>query len=90
MYIKINRNKIDWFQPRCELKELGEYHQEWLIGFLDRADISRQTPGRNDYVYVEKENSQIKYLQKRYLLWNITDLLEIANGRGNIDDDSFQ
>ena len=61
-----------------------------MIGFLDWADISRQTPGRKDNLYVGKEYGQRKYLQKRYLLWNIRDLLEIVNGRGDIDDDSFQ
>ena len=41
-------------------------------------------------MYVGKENGQRKRLRKQYLLWNIRDLLEIANGRGDIDDDSFQ
>ena len=84
--IKFTRRNKPWHK----LKELEEHHQEWLIAFSDRADIPRQTPGRKDNVFVEKENDQRKYLQKWYLLWNIRDLLEIANGRGDIDDDSFQ
>ena len=55
-------------RPGRKLKELEEHHREWLTGFLDRADISRQTPGRKDNVYVGKENGQRKCLRKQYLL----------------------
>lgn len=59
---------------------LSEDQREWLVAFLDRIDISRQTPGRKDHVYVGKVDGERKYLQKRYLLWNLRDLLEVANG----------
>ena len=51
-------------KPGRKLKELEGHHREWLIGFLDRTDISRQTPERKDNVYVGKENGQRKYFLK--------------------------
>ena len=59
---------------------LNDEQEEWLVNFLDRDDISRQTPGRKDTVYIGKVNGEKRYLQKRYLLWKIRDLLDIANG----------
>ena len=41
--------------------------EEWLSAFLDRADISRQTPGPKDNVFIGKVNSEKQYVQKRYL-----------------------
>ena len=55
--------------------------EEWLSAFLDRADISRQTPGRKDNVFIGKVNGEKQYAQKRYLQWTIRELLGIINGR---------
>ena len=49
-------------------------------------------PGRKDHVYVGKKDGVKVYEQKRYLLWKIRDLHEIANGRSGIEEaseDSF-
>ena len=54
---------------------------EWLSAFLDRADISRQTPGRNDNVFIGKVNGEKKYAQKGYLQWTIRELLGIIDGK---------
>ena len=43
--------------------------------FLDRPDISYITPGRKDVVYLGRTGRE-----KRYILWNLKDLHEIANG----------
>ena len=37
-------------------------------------------PGRKDHVYIEKKDGERQYCQKRYLLWNMRDLLNILNG----------
>ena len=53
-----------------------EKPKAWLLEFLDRQDICRQMPGRKDQVYVGKdETGERKYVEKRYLLWKIRDLL---------------
>ena len=41
--------------------------EERLSAFLDPADISRQTPGRKDNVFIGKVNGEKQYTQKRYL-----------------------
>ena len=41
--------------------------EEWLSAFLDRADISRQTPARKYNVFIGKVNGEKQYAQKRYL-----------------------
>ena len=49
-------------------------------------------PGRKDHVYVGKKDGVKVYEQKRYLLWKIRDLHEIANGGSVIEEaggDSF-
>ena len=60
--------------------ELNDEEREWLIEFLDRSDTSYTTPGRKDHVYVGKIKGEKQYQQKRYLLWKLRDLHEIANG----------
>ena len=37
-------------------------------------------PGRKDNVYVGKINGERAYVQKRFLLWKIRDVVDIANG----------
>ena len=44
-------------------------------------DISRQTPGRKDHVYIGKVNGEKQFIQKRYLQWTIRELLGIINGK---------
>ena len=61
-------------------KGLSVEQEDWLIQFLDRPDISRQTLGRKDHVYIGKVKGERQYLQKRYLLWTLNEILEIANG----------
>lgn len=59
---------------------LSEEEQQWVLNFLDRADISYTTPGRRDNVYIGVFNKVKKYAQKRYLLWKIRDIFDIING----------
>ena len=61
-------------------KELDPDEERWLLEFLDRPDISRQTPGRKDTVYIGKLNGERQYKQKRYLQWTLRELIEIVNG----------
>ena len=37
-------------------------------------------PGKNDNVYVGKANGGRQYLQKRYFLWSLREVLDIMNG----------
>ena len=72
--------------------ELSDEELKWLKDFLDRPDISYMNPGRKDHVYVGKKDGVKVYEQKRYLLWKIQDLYEIANGGSVIEEaggDSF-
>ena len=87
---KLATSELRWkFQSRRGRKknDLNEEQREWLLEFLDRPDISTQTPGRKDHVYCGKENGEKKFLQKRYLSWTIRELLEIANGHPLVPSD---
>lgn len=66
-------------------KSLIDEEKEWLIEFLARADMTYTNPGRKDNVYIGKIDGERVYKQKLYLLWNIRDILDIANGSGKID-----
>ena len=50
---------------------LSEEEIQWVIDFLNRADISYTTPGRRDNVYLGKVNKIKKFAQKHYFLWTI-------------------
>ena len=60
--------------------------EEWLSAFLDRADISRQTPGRKDNVFIAKVNGKKQCTQKRYLQWTIRELFGIINGKIPVEE----
>ena len=47
---------------------------------MDKADLTYVNPGRKDHVYIGKKDGEQQYCQKRYLLWNLRDLLKILNG----------
>ena len=85
--------RFDFKAKRGKKKdELIDEELEWLKEFLDRPDISYMNPGKKDHVYVGKKNGVKVYEQKRYFLWKIRDLHEIANGRSVIkkgSGDSF-
>ena len=65
-------------------KGLNEVEKRWLIEFLVRADLTYTNPGRKD-VYIGKENPEWIYKQRLYLLWNLRDIIDIANGTGKIE-----
>ena len=58
--------------------------------FLNRSDITYMNPGRKDNVYVGKINGERAYVQKRFLLWTIRDIVDIANGiNGEVSEMEF-
>ena len=59
---------------------LNEGEVDQVMAFLNRPDISCTTPGRKDNVYVGIFNKENKFVQKRYLLWTIREILDIING----------
>ena len=72
--------------------ELSDEELKWLKEFLDHPNITYMNPGRKDHVYVGQKDGVKVYEQKRYLLWKIRDLHEIANGGIVIEEaggDSF-
>ena len=79
---------VEQYQIRVKLAEtrgrkrmvLSEEEKEWLLAFFDRPDITYINPGRKDNVYIGKENGICGYVQKRYLLWKLRDLLSIISG----------
>eukprot|EP00111_Clytia_hemisphaerica_P013977 TCONS_00041134-protein len=80
-HLKIKFNKKGGRMKQTLLKA----EEEWLLTFLDRPDISRQTPGRKDNVYIGKVNGKREYAQKRYLQWTIRELLDIVNGNSEVE-----
>ena len=59
---------------------LTEEEQEWLVNVFNRPDLTCINPGRKDNVYVGKKDGKREYVQTRYLLWTLGDLLNIING----------
>ena len=53
--------------------------KSWLIDFLDRPDITYTMPGKRDQVYMGKVNGKKVYETKKYLLWILNELSNIAN-----------
>ena len=45
-------------------QELSLEQEKWLLDFLDRPDISRQTTERKGAIYIEKLNGKRQYKQK--------------------------
>ena len=68
--------------------ELTESEKEWLKNVLDKSDIAYVTPGRKDHNYVGKVDGKIQYVQKRYSMWTLNDVLNIANGSSLIKNES--
>lgn len=79
--VKFQFKKTSRGRPR---KDLDEEEKQWLIDFLSRADLTYTNPGRKDNVYIGKVDGEKVFKQKLYLLWNIKDVLNIANGSGKI------
>ena len=72
---------------------LSDEEKEWVMNFFDRPDITYINPGRKGNVYVGIINGERKYVQKRYLLWTLRDLLGIMNGKqihGMENGDTFR
>ena len=61
-------------------QELTEEEQSWLKKFLSQPDITYVTPGKNNQIYTGKVDGQKMFRQKKYLLWTLNELLDIANG----------
>ena len=86
---EVIRVLVKQYQIRVKLSEtrgrkrmvLSEEKKELLLTFFDRPDITNINPGRKDNRYIGKENGIRRYVQKRYLLWKLKDLLSI-NKRG--------
>ena len=53
--------------------------KQWIRYSLDRVDLTYINPGRKDHVYIGKKYGERQYCPKRYLLWNLRDLLNILN-----------
>ena len=58
--------------------ELTESEKEWLRNVLDKPDIIYVPPGRKNQRYVGKLNGKSQYVQKRYLMRALKDLLNIT------------
>ena len=74
LFIKPTQSKAG--RPK---NELTESEKEWLKNVLDKPDITHVTAGRKDHHYVGKVNGKSQYVQKRYLMWTLYDLLNIAS-----------
>ena len=60
--------------------ELTDEEKQCIVDTLDRADFTYVNPRRKDHIYIGKKDRKHQYCQKRYLLWNLRDLLDILNG----------
>ena len=80
--VKFQFKKSAGGRPR---KDFNEEEKQWLIEFLARADLTYTNPGRKDNVYIGKKDGERHYKQRLYLLWNLRDILDIANGTGKTE-----
>ena len=74
------RIKLDHKKLGRPENALSDEEQTWLSKFLDRPDITYINPGKNNQPYAGKENGKSVFVPIKHLLWNIRDLLNIANG----------
>ena len=82
------RNKPTQSKIGPPKNELTGNEKEWLRSFLDKLDITYVTPGQKDHRYFGKADGKSQYIQKRYLIWTLNDLLNIANGSSLIKNKS--
>ena len=68
--------------------ELTESEKEWLKNVLDKPDITNVAPGEKNHGYVGKVDGKSQYVQKRYLMWALNNLLNIANRSSLIKNES--
>ena len=80
--VTFNFKKSARGRPR---KDLNEEEKRRLNEFLARADLTYTNPGRKDNVYIGKENRERICKQRLYLLWNLRDIIDIANGTKKIE-----
>ena len=83
--LRINPTQSKAGRPK---NEWPESEKEWLTTFLDKPDITYVTPGRKHHRYVGKVAGKSQYVQKRYLMWTLNDLLNIANVSSLIKNES--
>ena len=60
-------------------RTLREDHENFLLDVFECSDMTYTTPGRKDNVYIRKIDGEKTFVQKRYLLWNLRDALNIIN-----------
>ena len=74
-------------RKNSELSE--EEEEEWIENFLERSGITYTTSGRRDTVYVGMDAGKRGYNKKRYLLWELRDLLKTINGSKIITNENI-
>ena len=80
--VTFNFKKSARGRPR---KDLNKEEKRRLNKFLAQADLTYTNPGRKDNVYIGKENRERICKQRLYLLWNLRDIIDIANGTKKIE-----
>ena len=86
------RIKLDHKKLSRPENELSDEKQTWPSKFLDSPDVTYTNPSKNNKRYVENENEKSVFVPIKHLLWNIRNLLNIANGcslANEIEIDSF-
>ena len=67
---------------------MTESEKEWLKNFLHTPDTMVCHPRSKNHHYVGRVDGKSQYVQKRYIMWTLNDLLNIANGRSLIKNES--
>ena len=70
-------------------KEISEEEDKWIEEFLQRAEVSYTTSGREETVYIGMLNDNTNYKQKTLPSMENSDLLEIINGSNVITNNNF-
>ena len=60
-------------------RTLTDDPENFLLDVFECSDMIYTTPGRKDNVYIGNTDGEKMFVQKRYLLWNIRDALNIIN-----------
>ena len=59
---------------------LADDEVEWLRVSLEQPDKIYTLPRMKDQIYTGKTNGESTFVQRRYLLWTLGEIVDILNG----------
>ena len=60
-------------------RRLTEDQENFFLDVFELSDMTYTAPGRKDNICVGKVDGEKTFVQKRYLIWNLREALNITN-----------